>query len=415
MKAIKYFLLILFCQCCALAYPQQTTDEVDSIIAAASLKVQKQIIASLPDSILARVPAIRKQVEEWKQKTIENPKDEMSWISYVTTFRALEALTLNEKAAQEKAEIVNRMQQSIPNTATYAILEGIIIEPGKKRPMDIEEVMEKWPDAVLHYPTYMSIMVTRGGDKLKDLAIRWYKSGTFPPEALNFAYNLLASADKNALIFVSANTDSFGCYILQLAKEMFKDKRIIVLPHMLTPTNMKQLTEELGIPEFKEERPDFSKTESIMTAYYDSFTKQVNHLIKYSQRPVYFSISTLEPMRNLFKDHLHAEGLLMKYAEKPYDNLAIMRRNFESTYLLDYVKETFYPEIMATTLLDNKAAETLNLYYIPGFRSLLQFYKESDDQTHYDELYQLLSTIVRNAKFATEADREKYLKSINFQ
>lgn len=43
------------------------------------------------------------------------------------------------------------MKQNIPNTATYAITRNSNIKPGEKR-MSFDEIIEKWPDAVLHYP-----------------------------------------------------------------------------------------------------------------------------------------------------------------------------------------------------------------------------------------------------------------------
>ena len=79
-------------------------------------------------------------------------------------------------------------------------MRNMNIKPGEKR-MPIEEIIDKWPDAILHYPTYMS-MSLRDEKRLKDICVRWYQSGEFPAQILNFAYNELASADKDAIIFM---------------------------------------------------------------------------------------------------------------------------------------------------------------------------------------------------------------------
>lgn len=47
-------------------------------------------------------------------------------------------------------------------------------------------------------------------------------------------------------------------------------------------------------------------------------------------------------------------------------------------------------------------------------KSLLQFYKESGDVTHYDKLHALLESIIKKADYYNEEVRERYLKSINF-
>ena len=52
----------------------------------------------------------------------------------------------------------------------------------------------------------------------------------------------------------------------------------------------------------------------------------------------------------------------------------------------------------------------LSIYYVPAFKSLLQFYKESGDVTHYDKLHALLESIIKKADYYNEEVRERYLK-----
>ena len=106
---------------------------------------------------------------------------------------------------------------------------------------------------------------------------------------------------------------------------------------------------------------------------------------------------------------------MMKYSPKSYDNLAIVRRNFENVYLMDYLRETFYPETVATVAFNPQLTEALSLYYVPALKALLQFYKESGDLNHYDKLYLLLKSVIDNAKSFSKEVREQYQKSINLQ
>ena len=94
--------------------------------------------------------------------------------------------------------------------------------------------------------------------------------------------------------------------------------------------------------------------------------------------------------------------------------MAIRRRSYENTYLLDYLYESFYPETLTNVCLDLKGVKMLSIYYVPAFKSLLQFYKESGDVTHYDKLHALLESIIKKADYYNEEVRERYLKSINF-
>ena len=279
--------------------------------------------------------------------------------------------------------------------------------------MTFDEIIDKWPDAVMHYPVYMGLSFSNK-DRLKDISTRWYQSGAYPVQSLNYTYNELTSAEKDALIFTDVNWTLFGSYLLQYGKGLFDDKKVILSGLILPSFSMNRLTEELGIPEFKDTDPEFYKSKTPTATFANEIKKRIAHIAKYTNRPIYISVSTNEAVKDLLKDHLYTEGLLMRYSAKPYDNLAIMRRNYENTYLLDYLYESFYPETLTNVCLDLKGVKMLSIYYVPAFKSLLQFYKESGDVTHYDKLHALLESIIKKADYYNEEVRERYLKSINF-
>lgn len=412
MKSIKYLLSLLFCFCTAMSYSQ-----VESTFNKAMMS---------PDSIAVAIKYWRGQLDLFKQKVEENPEDEKAWMQYAGGLQSLKGVSLLQNMnssgkpsvsmniQKEYDEMLKGMKRNIPNTATYAIIRNMNLKPGEKR-MSFQEIIDKWPDAVLHYSTYLAVSL-KDEKRLKDICIRWYQSGEFPTQQLNFAYNELASADKDAIIFIGGCFDLYGTQMLQNAKDRFCDKKIIMYPFLSDFMYMDKLTDELGIPRYKKEKFDkagFRSPEAFVERYSTEIKRQVEHIIRHTKRPVYFTITMDEIAKSVFKDSLHSEGLLMKYSPKPYDNLAVMRRNFENIYLMDYLRETFYPETMAVAAFDPKANEVLSLYYIPALKALLQFYKESGDQNHYDKLYSLLRSIIDNSKSCTNEVREQYLKSIN--
>lgn len=410
MKVIKYLFVILFCFSATLSYSQ-----VESAFNESTLS---------PDSILVAKKFWLDQLDQFKQKVKDNPKDEKAWMQYSSGLQVLKGISLlenmkttegipapSEEIQKEIDEMLEAMKQNIPNTATYAILRNLNMRRGEER-MPMEDIMDKWPDAVMHYPTYMAA-VQDDEKRLKALCVRWYESGEFPVEMLNFAYNELASADKDAIIFISGGIDLYGIRMIQNAKDMFKDKKVIAYPFLRI--NIDELTEELGIPKYEEKKSEstkYSSPQNIVGSYSRSLRGCIDHIVQHTKRPVYFTVTMDEVLKSIYKDSLHSEGLLMRYSAKPYDNLAMMRRNFENIYLMDYLRETFFPETMASTAFDYSLKEFLNLYYIPAFKALLQFYKESGDLNHYDKLYSLMNSILENSKSYSKEVREKYLKSI---
>ena len=413
MKTIKYLLFILFCYYTTLSYSQVESVLNDNILS--------------PDSIAKAVKSMCDKLEQAKQKVKENPKDERAWLEYSGVLQILKGASLMQSMTPSKKyptpdpniqkemdEMLEGMKQNIPNTATYAITRNSNIKPGEKR-MSFDEIIEKWPDAVLHYPTYVAVSL-RNEKRLKDICKRWYESGEFPPQQLNFAYNELASAEKNAIIFMGGCFDLYGVRVLQSVKDQFNDKKIIMYPFLTDSFSIDKVTEELGIPKYRKAKNDtisYSSPGDFMKSYSRELKGVIEHFAKYSNRPIYFTITMDEMAKNALKDNLHSEGLLMRYSSKPYDNLAVMRRNFENVYLMDYLRESFYPQTLAVSAFDPKVNEGLNLYYVPALKALLQFYKESEDHNHYDKLYSILRTVIDDAKSCTKEVREQYLKSIN--
>ena len=129
------------------------------------------------------------------------------------------------------------------------------------------------------------------------------------------------------------------------------------------------------------------------------------YIITESKRPCYFS--AVIPQLPSFQDKLYSEGLIYKYSDKRYDNLAVKKENFEKRYLLDYLYEQFTPETYEAS------AYRLNLNYIPCLKSLLDYYKESGQKQQYLKLYGMMKRIVVKAQGISDQKRKEYNDEID--
>lgn len=357
----------------------------------------------------------RAQADRWKQKLAHNPQDEVAWTGYGNSFWMYCLLSsawcnITDLLAieQEKNEMFSMMKRCIPNTVTQAVLQNRFFTRGESQRLEMDKkIMDKWPDVALHYPYYLLISQFPHDEKrMAELCKRWYQSGTFPQQCLNFSYNAMIGTDKDAVIIWNGSyLDNTSCQVLQYAKGLFPDKKILNMNLMLADSvYQKEIFGELGVPDYKMDMiPNWGKI--------------LRHVIRHVKRPVYFPVYMSEMLVHgcgFSSKNLYSEGLLLKYSEIPYNNLAVMRRNFEHTYLLDYLHESFYPEEQTENpYLDPKMIRMPELYYVPGFKALLQFYKESGDVAHYDELHSLLESIIKRADYCDAEIRERYLKSID--
>ena len=80
MKTIKYLLFILFCSCATLLYSQVESTYYDAELSS--------------DSIEMVANSLREQIDQWKQKVKENPKDEKAWMQYAGKLHSLKGISL---------------------------------------------------------------------------------------------------------------------------------------------------------------------------------------------------------------------------------------------------------------------------------------------------------------------------------
>jgi hypothetical protein len=89
--------------------------------------------------------------------------------------------------------------------------------------------------------------------------------------------------------------------------------------------------------------------------------------------------------------------LLLKYSAKPYDNLAVKRRNVEERYMLEYLLVSFRPEWTA--------GQRLTANYAVLLADLLPYYAQHDRQ-RYEWLMKRLVCGVTNTSLSEEKKQE---------
>lgn len=344
----------------------------------------------------------RRQERLWKEETERNPKNEEAWGNY---YRAVNYRSWHENIPdiQERlGAIVNKMGKAIPDTYTYYIIKFHYTHDAGDCP-EMAEAIRMRPDAVEDYPTFVSYLMQSGDEAtMKEILTKWYNSGEYSSSLLNYAYNELIGLERDAVIFVHGDTPTFAKLILQYGKGIRPDVTIVNETFWLCNASYRERIEKkLGLPSFAE-----LVTDGTYTLNGDSKdVKDVvyRHLINNTRRPVYFS-SLMEMPK--FTDKLYSEGLVIRYSEKPYDNLAMKRRNYEELYLTDYLRESFAPERYPAS------ATPYNFNYIPCFKSLLDYYKRSGNIQRYNELRNLMTGIVKSID-VPEEERRKYYEEID--
>jgi len=127
----------------------------------------------------------------------------------------------------------------------------------------------------------------------------------------------------------------------------------------------------------------------------------IEHICKNSgNRPVYISNTMSESNYSSLKDSLYLEGLVYKYSGGRYDNVAVIRKNYEQVFLLDYIKAPLLSDVSQSIV--NRS----NLNYIPAFLQLYDHYKLSGDNDKANKLGVMLRLI------ASKSGNEGYTQYI---
>jgi len=354
-----------------------------------------------------------RQAALWRAVTEREPTNEEAWFNLYHATRYQITFSDEQEDYTPLTAIWRAMHKALPDTyidylLTYfhAKFVGLPEPEFTKDEATINRCLQNMvkairmrPDAVDVYPEYVACLLMTGDDTLMgDILQRWYNSGTYSANLLNYAYNEMVGLEPRAVIFTHGDVDTYSKLILQYGKGLFTDAKVVCTPLLYSSPYRQTICRQLDIPAIDE--PSTTSQQA-----YDAWLEQAElHIIRHTQRPAYFS-ATSDALPS-FSDKLYSEGLVNRYSTRRYDNLAVKQRNYENRYLLDYLYETFVPETYEAS------AYRLNLNYIPCFKSLLSWYKEND-KIRYRELYSMMMTILRRTENVDTDKRQSYYDEIN--
>ena len=226
--------------------------------------------------------------------------------------------------------------------------------------------------------------------RMKPMAKRYFDSGIYSEAVLRYNYNELAGMDEGGIIIANGDAAIIPKWLIQEGMNAHRDKTVVCASFLALRDYRQWLAKKLEIV--------FPEWESGDYASYDAYEQALLQMIidKYGSR-VYFSTTTPQQLIEPWKEHLFNEGLTLKYAKKPYDNMATKRRNVEERYMMEYLLVAFRP--------DWTAGQRLSANYAVLLADLLPYYAKHD-QKRYEWLMRLLVTGVTNTSLSEERKQE---------
>jgi formylglycine-generating enzyme required for sulfatase activity len=215
----------------------------------------------------------------------------------------------------------------------------------------------------------------------------WYASGRYSAGLLNWNYNALMSVEQNAILFTQQESDTYPALLLQNALELRPDVRVISFQLLENPQYRAFLIEREG---FQWIPKDCSMGDFLLKILKPETTGNA------SMRPVYFGSMTNKSLLLADKEKLYLTGLALKFSTVSFDNLAMLRYNFENRFRTDYLSFNFEPES------DPATVARVNLNYIPAFLLLHRHYSAAGEREKAERMKNMALNIARTGGRETE-------------
>ena len=330
------------------------------------------------------------QIKLWKAEIDKNEKNGEAWTNYYAALRALRNLAPHASDEKKKyielcAKIPGEVQKAMPNTFESHFLTYIENEGAGGKQEELLKAATINPyhpqiqdELLIHYA------LKRDQKNFELYGKKMFEANDMPVGMLNWGYNVLSELDENAILFTCGDNDTYAAWLVQAVKNFRKDITVVNTYLIQLDDYRNNLFKELGYgplelktPQTKEERDEY------MTHIFDHFFK--------GKISLYVATNAVRLLQKDYADKLYLTGLAYKYSESTFDNVSIIRRNYEKRYLLDYLKEVF-----ASNIADLKAEE-FNGMYLPSMIKLYQHYLESEEWSKKLELEPLLLRIAEQS------------------
>lgn len=330
------------------------------------------------------------QLKLWKAEIDKNPKNGTAWSNYYASARALRNTTPHGSEERKKytelcAQIPAEVQKAIPNTFEGYFIPFIENEGAWGNPEGLLKAAAINPDdprlldeMLIHYA------MERNQQQFDVYGQKMFNTNELPVGLLNWGYNVMSELDENAILFTCGDNDTYAAWIMQAAKKMRRDITVVNTSLIELEGYRNRLLKELGYPPLTLKEPESDEE-------YWQKKKQIYAHFFQGKRPVYVATTAINLFEKDFGDKLYLTGLAYKYSESNFDNTAVIRRNYENRYLLDYLKEVF-----SYNIGDLKAQE-FNGMYVPSMIKLYNHYSETEETAKKQNLEILLLKVAEQS------------------
>lgn len=345
----------------------------------------------------------KEQSALWKKEIDKNAKNGEAWYNYYNANRILmfnDAEDSRNIEQREKAvnQIVEDMGKEIPESYEYNLCMWQIGGSDLKNLPYLKKAAALGENRTEHIDFMINVSeLTRNMADRDKYSKRKNEIGEMSAGMQYYNSNVLNGLPKNTILITAGDNDTYPAWMVQ-SLGIRKDVTVINLYLIAIEEYRNKVFAELGIPKL-------NRNENVQSD--SAFNKAlIKHIAGNSKKyPVSVAISALscQQYSEQIQENLYLTGLAYQYSDESVDNMAIMKKNFEQVYALDYIDKPFYTEISP------EKVGFMNLNYLIPMLKLYDHYKISGDIQKKDWIKNKIDLIAKDSPEAEEV--RKYLSA----
>ena len=356
-----------------------STLHLDAIATPYAISTEPEKIVSITQ-VLYEMEYYETQVGLWEKEISEDSDNANAWMNYYLACRVVNTLNKDQNPYDLSA-IYDDIKTQVADTYEFHYLTYLNGRGDTSLFFHLEKAFALDPsrtEVLSHMVTYYAIKGDT--DQMTKHNKLWLESGEISSGILNWNYNALIGLEKNAILLTYGDNDTYPAWMLQQAQEVRSDVKVINIHLLRNREYIDRVFEECDVPLYPSEEEEKMVWESDLLPV-------VDHIFYHSGRPVYINVTLPKMIRDNYKDVLYTVGLAFKYSVPSFDNISVVKDNYENKFLKDYLKLGFSYDKSVTVL------NSLNVNYLPAFISLYNHYIKSDDKAKAKGLREVIENI----------------------
>lgn len=347
-----------------------------------------------------------RQLKLWRGVVSRDPQNADAWYQLYKAQRYsfFGDTTLDrEEKTRKTNELMEEMGKYIPESTEYNLAMYRAGGADISRFPYLEKAYKSNPQYPELYEEFVAYYELTGNiDKRNYFLKQLYDSRSFAPALFDFGYNLLMSVEKNGILIVCGDNDTYPLWMLQAVKGIRHDVTVMNISLIEADIYRPMFLKRNGIAANETALSEESQTKN---GYLPSVQKFVASLATMNTaKPLYVALTVDPDYTDSIKDDLYITGLAYKYSPKRFDNVAVLKKNWNN-FRLDYLSMQFYAENLGFT---TTRLPLLNINYVAPAMILYEHYSLAGESEKAAELSTLALALGKSA--GQESDVESYLK-----